>query len=352
MAEKNKKALASGLIAASLIGSTTPALASQNVEENIEEATYSDIETIDTQKVVESLYEKQMNTLVPVLEELKEFYTNIDTDNIIKTAFKPAYEKVFTDLGYMKISYGSTSYYNYVPVSQDYLGEIFKNNELINALRIKPMGTARDPDYGIMTDPNSEMGFRTKTEEDRALIDSYTNILNKTKTINQSVISLIVAINNGEDLEDVLLYSLRSTYEEQRKYLNTILPELEKFYSEVDTQDIIKNGYNNAYEAINMPTDEAVFNDMEEIDAYLSLISRNNNILNSLRIEVAGTARDTDYGVIMDPSSQYGFRLKTEEDKALIEQYSNIIGQRPLVNNDLMTLFSQAKALCQNVKTR
>ncbi len=355
MDDKTKAKIGAGIIAGTMIGGGMPVLAAENKPvENYSNESYVDFAEIDTQKVLENLYEEQMNTLVPALENLKKFYTDVDTKNIIKTAYRSAYEKVFTDLGYMIVNYGGTSYYNYIPATQDYLGEIIKNNNLINDLRIRPAGNAREPDYGIITDPSTALGFRTKTEEDRALIDSYSNILDKVKYIDNSVISLIVAINNNENIDEVLLYALKNIYEEQRNYLYSVKPQLENFYTDVDTKNIIKTAYSYAYDALKIPLDDSILLDEQTnlTNVYISLISRNNNILNSLKIKSAGNARDTDYGVIMDPNSEYGFRIKTEEDKNLIEQYSSIIENRPIISNDLLNLFIKAQSLTQSGPTR
>ncbi len=352
MNEKTKAAISAGLIAGGMFGSSLPVLADDNNINYENDTTYMDMATFDTSKVVESLYQQQMNALVPALEKLQNFYTTVDTNNIIKTAYKGAYEKAFTNLGYMKISYGNSNYYNYVPASQDYLGEIIKNNELIGALKIKPAGTGREPDYGIIPDSNSAMGFRTKTEEDRRLIDEYTSILSEAQIIDSSVISLIVAINNGEALDDVLLYAVKDVYQNQKNYLDIVKPELINFYKNQDSKNIIKNGFDTAYTALNIPTDDSALYTDEQPSSFIPLIIRNNEIFSRLRIDVAGNGREPDYGVIRDPESDYGFRQKTEEDKQLIAEYTKILGKTPIVSPELIALFNYAQSLKQSGPTR
>ncbi len=147
---------------------------------------------------------------------------------------------------------------------------------------------------------------------------------------------------------------LENLYVEQMNTLVPALENLKKFYTDVDTKNIIKTAYSYAYDAFQKPLNDSILLDEQTnvTNAYISLIIRNNNILNSLRIKSAGNARDTDYGVIMDPNSEYGFRIKTEEDKNLIEQYSRIIENRPIISNDLLDLFIKAQSLTQSGPTR
>ena len=138
---------------------------------------------------------------------------------------------------------------------------------------------------------------------------------------------------------------LENLYVEQMNTLVPALENLKKFYTDVDTKNIIKTAYSYAYDAFQKPLNDSILLDEQTnvTNAYISLIIRNNNILNSII---------TSYGVIMDPNSEYGFRIKTEEDKNLIEQYSRIIENRPIISNDLLDLFIKAQSLTQSGPTR
>ena len=351
MKDKKRDSMVAGLVAASMIGSQIPALASnQSTGNNYD---YSNSESFDVKRVIESLYQKQMNSLVPVLEELKQFYEQVDTNNIIKTAYKNAYEMINMDLDYMMVSYGVSNYYQFIPNSQDYLKDIIRNNQLLGSLRIKPSGSSREPDYGIIPDENSQLGFRKKTDEDKKLIDEYTNILNKAEYVDPSLISLIVAVEQNEQIDDTLLTVLDSIYHNQNIYLNNVKTELTDFYENVDINNIIKEAYSSAYDAYNMPIDDTGLYENKDLNDYLNIISRNNLILSNLFIKTTSNARDTDYGVIIDKNSEYGFRIKTEEDKELLKKYSEIVGKNlndlPIVNDELMQFLNYA---CTKVNTQ
>ena len=61
--------------------------------------------------------------------------------------------------------------------SEELVNLIRENNNMISMLSIKPAGNGRDPEYGIISDSNSELGFRKKTKEDMELINKYTDLV-------------------------------------------------------------------------------------------------------------------------------------------------------------------------------
>ena len=320
--ENLKKAAALSTAAMMSMAGATPALAQTNV--NNVEAQQFDYDINNMDNVLDDLYQQQMNYLVPTVEKLKEFYSNVDTKNIIKTGYGNAYNVINTDLGYETRSYGYNSTV-YISKNQDLVSELKKNNQLINSLKIKST-SARDTDYQMIFDGSN---LRLKTKEDNDLIDNYTNIVGYPITINENLINLLNDIKNKnyDNIDDEYLNALTEINQAQNKYIFSTKSKLKDFYENIDTKNIIKNGYNGAYNAyLDNNYYNIDFSDENEIESFLlESIKNNNNIITSMRINGI-TSRTPDYNVIVDPSAQMGIRQKTSEDKELIEQYSNIVG--------------------------
>ena len=138
---------------------------------------------------LKDLYQYQMNYLYNTIKDLKEFYLNEDKNDIIKNAYPNAYDVInydFTKDAYY-ISMGQFIAKN----EEDYAKLIIKNNELIRSLNIKSLGNGRDPEYGIIKDSSSELGFRKKTLEDKELINEYTDIVGNLNVLPISVIECL-----------------------------------------------------------------------------------------------------------------------------------------------------------------
>ena len=334
----NKEKVTAALTAAGLLtGVGVQAQASTNGYETNEQITSNEV---DTNTVLDSLYQEQM--LIPVIEQLKAFYSTVDNKDIIKKAFPNAYSLLDANLGYTVISYG-TNTKTYIPNSQDYIKDINRNNQFILALKIKPAGNSRDIDSGLIRDENAMNGFRLKTDEDKQLIDEYSSILANAKIIDENLIALINSLNNNEDITDDLQSFLWDTYQKQITYLNQVKSALNNFYNEIDVNNVIKRGYPSAYNAYSFE----IHDDLENINTNINetlygIIMRNNELINNLEIFDPTSARNNDYGIIMDADTEYGFRTKTEEDKKLIEQYNNIIANSPKINQEIINMLNMA----------
>lgn len=311
------------------------------------------------ESVLESIYQNQMEYLVPTISKLKEFYETKDTEDIIKNGYDYAYDVINIDLDYYVIYNGTD--YTYRPKSINLMDAIEKNNMLIHSLKIKALGNGRDPEYGVIKDNNTELGFRLKTEEDKKLIDEYTEIVGESYFADENILRLINGIKNNDDIEELLLAALDSTYDKQMAYIYEVRDNLKTFYEEKDSNNIIKEAYPNAYNSFNedlnvyyvsytknfIDKDILANNEMtnkEMIDKYIELVKRNNGIINSFRIKTLGNARDTDYGVIKDGKSELGFRIKTEDDKQLIDEYSECLKENNTINYDVIRLFEEARS--------
>ena len=209
-------------------------------------------------------------------------------------------------------------------------------------LRIKRNGTARDTDFGMIK--GKDGNYRPKTEDDKALIEQYTNIFNKALYIDDTILDLVNKINNNDITDENLLMEVEQVYRNQIQYLFRTKSNLENFYEEKDTKDIIKNGYPSAYSVIQAKIDDSVLYDRNDVKLFIEAIKRNNRLISQLRIKSYGTARDTDYGVILDPTTELGFRSKTDEDKALIDEYTNILGTLKTYPEEFITLLEQAQS--------
>ena len=285
---------------------------------------------------LKDLYQYQMNYLYNTIEELKEFYLNEDKNDIIKNAYPNAYDVInydFTKDAYY-ISMGQFIAKN----EEDYAKLIIKNNELIRSLNIKSLGNGRDPEYGIIKDNNSELGFRKKTLEDKELINKYTDILGNPFIISSD---LLKVLSTDEVNEEDLLNALESVINNQINFIKSTQNKLRKFYDETDSKNIIKNAYDSAYLSYNsligvMYTTDgyghySVVRDnslstSELIKNYLDIIKENNILIGNFKIKSLGNSRDPEYGIIKDSSSELGFRKKTLEDKELINEYTDIVG--------------------------
>ncbi len=340
MQNKTKAKIAGTLAALTAFGTTTPALA--NDEINLD--SYIEQDMVSVEEVLHFLYEKQMNSIIPVVEELNNFYTYIDNKDIIKSAYPRTYQNLDLDLGYIQRSYGST-YYDYVPNDGDYLNGIIKNNHFLLSLKITLDGSGREPTYGVIPDTNTEQGFRMRNSEDIELMSTYNDILNRANLVSEN---LLKVVNNYDSVsEDDLLMALKDIYESQKDYLNEIMPKLAYFYEQVDTENIIKNGFSNAYQAFLTPRDDsAIYNTTDIINSYLSVIIRNNEIINNLLI-----SEDAGYGVIIDDAAEYGIRQKTDKDKELIENYKKLVGNyysNPTLDYSVINLLNQSAKNIQN----
>ena len=358
---KDTKKLAAILTALSMSFSSGIVMA-QDTKELVEDnnLVYEDyLDENIIESVLESIYQNQMEYLVPTISKLKEFYETKDTKDIIKNGYDYAYDVINIDLDYYVIYNGTD--YTYRPKSINLMDAIEKNNMLIHSLKIKALGNGRDPEYGVIKDNNTELGFRIKTEEDKKLIDEYTEIVGESYFADENILRLINGIKNNDDIEELLLAALDSTYDKQMAYIYEVRDNLKTFYEEKDSNNIIKEAYPNAYNSFNedlnayyvsytknfIDKDILANNEMtnkEMIDKYIELVKRNNGIINSFRIKTLGNARDTDYGVIKDSKSELGFRIKTEEDKQLIDEYSECLKENNTINYDVIRLFEEARS--------
>ncbi len=334
----NKEKVTAALTAAGMLtGVGVQAQASTNGYE-----TELQTNAVDLNVVLDSLYQEQMNSLIPVIEQLKAFYSTVDNKDIIKKAFPNAYSLLDANLGYTAISNG-TSIKTYIPNSQDYIKDINRNNEYIMALKIQPAGNSREIDSGLIKDENAINGSRLKTAEDNQLIAEYSSILANAKIIDDNLISLVNSLNNNEDITNDLQSYLWNMYQKQNAYLSQVKVALNNFYNEIDVNNVIKKGYPNAFNAYSFE----IHDNLENLNAspnetLLGIIMRNNELINNLEIIKSTSARNTDYGIIMDAEAEYGFRTKTEEDKKLIEQYNNIIANSPKINQEIINMLNMA----------
>ena len=287
------------------------------------------------------IYQKQMSYLVPTMNKVKEYFNNKDKKDIIKIGFPNAY---LISKNNLDIKYNLSN--------EELLNIIRNNNRILSILSIKPFGNGRDPEYGIIHD-NSRLGFRKKTEEDKELINEFVSLIDYRAYVNNDILSLIDKINNNEYISDTLLSVLRSTYSKQINLILKNRESLKDFYENIDTKDIIKTSFPSAYESYTKDIDyikysfnqyvlnEVNVNENDLIDNYISAIKENNTIINNFKIKPAGNGRDPEYGIIYDSSSNLGFRKKTEEDKELINKYSDLVE----IDNDynLISLLSYAK---------
>ena len=236
--QKREKKLVAYLTALILgISSLSVPAYAESTNNNI---SYSQQEINSKLVILQTLYTEQQNYLNHTIADLKQFFAEKDSKNIIKEAYPNVYETISNQLDQ---SYPLNS-------EEEYIESIKENNRLIQSLKIKPLGTGRDPEYGIISDQNSEFGFRVKTEEDKALIDGYTNILGNPLVVNEKLLKLIETPNDEIDKEEYLS-TIESLINNQINYLINVDKNLQKFYEERDTQNIIKEAYPNAYEAIN-----------------------------------------------------------------------------------------------------
>lgn len=116
--------------------------------------------------ILNNIYQKQMSYLIPTMKRINEFFDSKDKNDIIKIGFPNVYEMSKNNL---EIKYNLTS--------EELVNLIRENNNMISMLSIKPAGNGRDPEYGIISDSNSELGFRKKTKEDIELINKYTDLV-------------------------------------------------------------------------------------------------------------------------------------------------------------------------------
>ena len=355
---KDTKKIAAILTALSMTLSSGIAMASNenNVDNNVSIESTISSNTIDS--VLESIYQEQMEYLVPTIEKLKEFYENKDSKDIIKNGYKNAYNAINVDLDYSKIYNGLN--YNYKPINTNLIEAIDRNNTIIYSLKIKALGNGRDPEYGIITDNNTPLGFRVKTEEDKKLIDEYTELVGDSYFADYNVLRLINAIDNNDDIEELLITALDSTYDRQMSYIYETRENLKEFYEEKDINNIIKNAYKDAYNSYTEDLnayyvsytknfidkyilENNQMTNKEIIDKYIELVKRNNRIISAFKIKPMGNGRDPEYGIINDDSTQLGFRAKTEEDYKLIDVYTNCLGKNNTVSYDTIRLFDEAR---------
>ena len=327
MENKTKAKIAGTLAALTALGTTTPALANNDV--NVD--SYIEDDMVSVEEALHFLYEKQMNSIIPVVEELKNFYPSV-------------YQNLDLDLGYIQKSYGS-NYYDYVPRDGDYQNGIIKNNQFLLSLKITLDGSGREPTYGVIPDAETEQGFRMRNSEDIELLRTYNNILKKACLVSENVLNVV---NNYDSVsENDLLMALKDIYEDQTNYLNEIMPKLAYFYEQVDVDDVIKKGFSHVYEAFLTPRDDsAIYNNTDVINNYLSIITRNNEIINGLLIP-----EDAGYGVIVDEAEEYGIRQKTDKDQALIDSYKNVVGNyysNPILDYKVINLLNQSAKIVQN----
>lgn len=304
--------------------------------------------------VMNDIYQKQMDYLIPTIEKLKDFYNERDTKDIIKNGYKNAYNVINTDLNYYK-AYNGTDY-DYISKEYNLFETIKKNNILINNLKIKSSGNGRDTDYGVIYDDSSELGFRLKTNEDIELIDEYTNIVKNNFILDNSLINLLERINNNENVNDLLLNVLEDYYERQMIYIDNTRNDLKEFYDNEDS-NLIKESYSDAYNSYSSDLnafkvnygsnysfiDKDIANseylsNNELIEQYIYLIKRNNIIINNFKIKRNNSARDTDYNMIIDNNNELGFRTKTDEDKMIIDVYSNLINESYNIGDNLVIM--------------
>ena len=334
MENKTKAKIAGTLAALTALGTSTPALASDDVYVD----SYIEDDMVSVEEVLHFLYEKQMNSIIPMVEELNNFYTYVDNKDIIKSAYPRTYQNLDLDLGYIQRSYGST-YYDYVPNDGDYLNGIIKNNHFLLSLKITLNGSGREPTYGVIPDNKSEQGFRMRNSEDIDLISDYNAILNKACLVSENVLNVVA--NYDSVSENDLLMALKDIYEDQTNYLNEIMPKLAYFYEQVDVDNVIKKGFSNVYQAFLTPRDDnAIYNTTDAVNNYLSVITRNNEIINGLLI-----SEDAGYGVIIDENAEYGIRQKTDKDKELIENYKKVVGNyysNPILDYSVINLLNQS----------
>ena len=315
--------------------------------------------SIDIDNVLNYIYQNQMNYIVPTLNKLKDFYKNVDTEDIIKNAFPLNYSIVNKELNY-DISYDGKNY-NYVSFNNNKLEDIKNNNILINSLRIVDQSNARDSNYGTIMDSNNKNGFRVLTEKDKQLISKYNSLLSDRFIINDNLINLVekVVNNDNDNLENMLLISLKTTYNDQIKYIYDTRKKLEYFYENIDSENIIKNSYSDAYNSytkdlnyiivdtggtyIFLDKDIELDHNMsieEKIEKYVEKVRENNTIIFNFNIKNGGSSRDTDYGLIKDANSEYGYRKKTDEDNVLINNYTDLIGDNKAMDNSIIELFA------------
>ncbi len=291
--------------------------------------------------ILNNIYQKQMSYLIPTMKRINEFFNSKDKNDIIKIGFPNVYEISKNNL---EIKYNLTS--------EELVNLIRENNCMISMLSIKPAGNGRDPEYGIIRD-NSELGFRKKTDEDKALINEFVSLIDYKAYLSNDVLNLVSKLNSNEDISSTLLNALRSTYSRQISLILKNREALKDFYDNVDTKGIIKNSFTSAYESytkelnyIKYPFNQYVLNEIDVsnedlINNYMSAIKENNIIINNFKIKPAGTGRDPEYGIISDSNSELGFRKKTKEDIELINKYTDLVE----MDNDysLISLFDYAK---------
>ncbi len=312
------------------------------------------IDDINMSLVLNSLYQEQMEYLVPTIDKLLEFYEHSDTENIIKIGFPEAYKAVKTDLNYYKIYNGVSYEYK---SKNDVKDAIINNNKIIGNLKIKPAGNGRDPEYGIIKD-NSELGFRIKTNKDKELIDNYTEIVGERFFVDQEILNLIDGLENTNDIEDVLIKALKNTYNTQIKKIKLLRENLNPYYQDEDSEYFIKNSYTYAYDSYSKDLnyyrinyganaygyypkyDFSNVSNEELIQTYIDLIKENATIINNFNIERTGSARDTDYNMIKDGDK---YRIKTDKDKEFISKYTELLRGRVYSNSQLIKLFEYSK---------
>ncbi len=301
---------------------------------------------------IDSLYQQQMNYLVTTQKRLQDFFEKVDTKGIIKTAFPLTYSVAYADLNCQTINYGPGAY-KYISNNPDLLAEIEKNNTMISTLRIQRSGNSRDTDYGLIADTNSLNGFRLQTEEDRQLIKQFTQVVGYRYLISDSLLNLLSNIKNNNYIDEQIYNdALDDIYQNQMSYLNSTQKLLQDFYKNVDTQGIIKNGYPYAYNAAFVDLNCEIISYGTGAYAYISNnpdllaeIVRNEKIISLLRIKAGDTARDTDYGVIIDPSVPVGIRFQTAEDKKLINEYTDRLGIPYSINQTTIQFLSNIQTL-------
>lgn len=225
-------------------------------------------------------------------------------------------------------------------------------------MKIKADGNGRDPDFGIIFDDKTELGFRKKTDEDIELIDKYTDMVGERFIIDDSLINLLDSISKGEDVSHKLLEVLEDYYVKQMNYIDRTRNNLKEFYNSKDSK-LIKDSYLNAFNSyiedlnfykishgvgyynfidMNIANNEYLSNE-DLINYYIELIKRNNIIINNFKIKHSVSASDTDYNVIIDNNSELGFRIKTDEDKIIIDVYSNLIEESYNIGGSLIPMF-------------
>lgn len=353
MNENLKKA--ASVAAATVIGATaagTSALASEQPQiANVDSTINYEVNNIDN--AIDSLYQSQMSYLVETQSKLRNFFETIDTKGIIKNAFPIAYSVAYAPLNAQAVSYGHG--YNYMCNNENVLEEIMLNNKMLGALRIKPAGNARDTDYGIISDPTDEKGFRVQTEEDKQLINEFMDLVGDRYIVNQSLINVLSSAKNNEVNEEEFNTALDEIYQSQMSYLIPAQERIRTFFETVDNKDIIKTGYSGAYNAAYADLECEVRN--YGIGAYryvsnnpdlLAAIKNNNILISSLNIKRSGSARDTDFGVIIDPNAPAGIRTKTEEDLKLIDEYTQNIGNQYSLNYPVINCLESIRELQNN----